>query len=290
MSSPIKSTSRLRILVPTDLSAASRAGLRFAIQWSRQQPVELIFVHVLSIPKPPAWTEKEYKTYFDSQCDQYRQRLKTFVRNVYKQARVHQRTCTLILLEAMSADIAIQDYCRQDGHIDFICMSTRGAGRLKRVFGTHTGNLIIHSKVPVLAVPSTYRSRPIRRMLYAGDMIDYGRELRQVVQFARPLKAGIDLLNFTKAGEMAIDKNRSEKIFKEQLNYPFRIHFRLVNELLSFPANLGKQILAFKPSVVVMFTDQRRSILARIIRPSKAEKLSFDLKTPLLVFAQQTSR
>jgi len=290
MASPTKSTSRLRILVPTDLSIASRAGLRFAIQWSRQQPVELLFVHVLNIPKPPAWTEKEYKTYSDSQCDQHRQRLKTFVRNAYKQARVHQRTCTLILLEGMSADIAIQDYCSQDGHIDFICMSTRGAGRLKRVFGTHTGNLIIHSKVPVLAIPSTYRSRSIRRMLYAGDMIDYDRELRQVVQFARPLKAGIDLLHFTEAGELALDKSITEKIFSEQFNYPFRIHYRQVNELLSFPANLGKQILAFRPSVVVMFTDQRRSILARIIGPSKAEKLSFDLKTPLLVFAQQISR
>ncbi len=290
MPSPIKSTGRLRILVPTDLSAASRAGLRFAIQWSRQQPVELLFVHVLNIPKPPAWTEKEYKIYFDSQCRQYRQGLKTFVRNVYKQTRVPRRNNTFLLLEAISADIAIQDYCRQDGHIDFICMSTRGAGRLKRVFGTHTGNLIIHSKVPVLAVPSTYRSRPVKRILYAGDMIDYDRELRKVVQFGRPLKARIDLLHFTGAEEMQPDKNMTEKIFREQFNYPFRIHFRPVDQLLSFPENIDKQIRAFKPSVVVLFTDQRRSFLARIVNPSKTEKLSFDLKAPLLAFAQQTSR
>jgi nucleotide-binding universal stress UspA family protein len=290
MPSPIKPSTRLRILVPTDLSIASRAGLRFAIQWSRQRPVELIFVHVVNIPKPPAWTEKEYKMYFDSQCNQYRQRLKTFVRNIYKQAGLRQRNSTLLLLEAMSADIAIQDYCSQDGYIDFICMSTRGAGRLKRVFGTHTGNLIIHSKIPVIAVPSAYRSRPIRRILYAGDMIDYDRELRKVVQFARPLKAGIDLLHFTGAGEMPLDKNTTEKIFREQFNYPFRIHFRQADQLLSFPDNIDRQIRAFKPSVVVLFTDQHRCILARILNPSKSEKLSFDLKAPLLVFAQQVSR
>ncbi|HTI92396.1 MAG TPA: universal stress protein [Puia sp.] len=290
MSSPINSARRLRILVPTDLSAASRAGLRFAIQWSRQRPAELLFVHVVNIPKPPAWTEKEYKIYFDSQCSQYRQRLKTFVRNIYRQVGVPQRNSTFLLLEAISADVALQDYCQQDRHIDFICMSTRGAGRMKRLFGTHTGNLITHSKVPVLAVPSTYRARPIRRLLYAGDMIDYDQELRKVLEFARPLNAGIDLLHLTEAGEIALDKKMTEKIFREQFNYPFRIHFRQPDQSLSFPENLNKQILAFKPSVVILFTDQRRSILARIVHPSKAEKLSFDLKAPLLVFSQQISR
>jgi len=41
----------------------------------------------------------------------------------------------------------------------------------------------------------------------------YEREMRKVVQFARPLKAGIDLLHFSEAGEIALDKPMTEKIF-----------------------------------------------------------------------------
>jgi nucleotide-binding universal stress UspA family protein len=41
-----------KILVPTDFSEYSKAGLRFAIQWSAVQKIELIFIHVLHIPRP----------------------------------------------------------------------------------------------------------------------------------------------------------------------------------------------------------------------------------------------
>jgi hypothetical protein len=63
-----------------------------------------------------------------------------------------------------------------------------------------------------------------------------------------------------------------------------RLHFRTTDESLSFARNLGRQIEILKPSVVVLFSDQERSLPARIFDRSRAEKVSFALKAPLLVF------
>jgi len=284
MSPSKKPANRLRILVPTDLSPASTSGIRFAIQWSLQQPVELIFVHVLNTLRAPGWGEDRYAAYASSERARYMGLLEKFVRAVYKRAGVPRRHTSCLLIESMSADVAIQDYCQQDSRIDYICMSTRGAGMVKRIFGTHTGNLITHSKVPVLAIPSAYRSRPVKRILYAGDMTNYQWEISAVVRYARPLKARVDILHFMEDGEVALNTTVTGKVFREQFGYPVQLHFRTTDESLSFARNLGQQIAAFKPSVVVLFTDQSRSVPARIFDPSRAERASFGLKAPLLVF------
>ena len=43
-----------KILVTTDFSAASKSAIRFAIQWSTQQKLQLVFMHVLYIPNRQA--------------------------------------------------------------------------------------------------------------------------------------------------------------------------------------------------------------------------------------------
>lgn len=284
MSVSIKPKKRTRILVPTDLSPASRGGIRFAIQWSRQHPVELVFVYVINMIKPPEWSNERFSAYAAGERARSLQLLERFVRSVFRTARVPQRHTACILLEGISADIALQDYCERDGRFDYVCMSTKGAGLVKRIFGTHTGNMITHSKVPVVAVPSGYRARPIMRVLYAGDMTHYERELPFVVRFAAPLKARMDMLHFMEDGEKVVNGELTGKMMGSQFGYPIRTHFKTLDTTLTFPRNLERQILVFRPSVAVLFTDQTRSVVGRILDRSRAERVSFALKVPLLVF------
>ncbi|MBS1660922.1 MAG: universal stress protein [Bacteroidetes bacterium] len=275
---------RLRVLVPTDLSVASKSGIRFAIQWSRQQDIHLVFVLVISIQQAPAWSQDTFKKYVAHQQAKNFRQLKQFVKKIYERMGLPARNYSCTLIEGMSADIALQEYSRQDGHFDYICMSTRGAGKLKRFFGTHTGNLITHSSIPVLAIPAAYRYRPIRRLLYAGDMFDYQKEMKKVVDFARPFKAAIHLVHFLSEGATPLNPAVTEAVFREQFSYPVSIHFKWPDESLSFAHNLEKQIPLLHPSMVVLFTDIHRSFLQRLLDPSRAERLSFTLKQPLLVF------
>ena len=282
-----KLSKKLRILVPTDLSPASRAGIRYAIQWSLQQPAELVFCYVVNILKPPSWSDARFRTYADSKRAGYMKELKHFVGMVYKRMGSPSKNASFVLLDSISVEIALVDYCRREKNFDYICISTSGAGKMRRIFGTRTGNLITHSEVPVLAVPAQYRSRPIRRLLYAGDMINYFPEMEKVVNFAKPFKAAAHLLHFTEGNEITPDEATTEKVFQQQFGYPIRVHFRPLDQQDSFPHNLDKQIRSIRPSVVVLFTDQHRSLLDYFMSPSRAERVSFALRTPLLVFPKK---
>jgi len=287
MSSLKKRPEKIRIMVPTDLSPASRAGIRYAIQWSRQQPADLVFCYVVNITKPSTWSDARFRTYANSMRTRYMKDLKHFVGMVYKRMGVPVRNASHVLLDSISVDISLVDYCRRERDFDYICISTGGAGLMGRIFGTHTGNLITHSEIPVLAVPAQYRIRPVKRLLYAGDMVNYKYEIEKVVSFAKPFKAETHLLHFTEGGEITPDETTTGKVFQQQFGYPFRVHFRPMDQLLSFSRNLDLQIRSLRPSLVVLFTDQHRSLLDYLMNPSRAERVSFALRTPLLVFPKK---
>ena len=273
-----------KILVPTDFSENSKAGLRFALQWSTVEKIELVFVHVLHIPRQLQWTDAHFSMYSKKEKETYKEKLKKFVSDVYQRLNIQQGKCSWIVIDGFSPELAIIDYCNHRGDIDFICISTLGAGGLKKILGTNTGNLITKSKVPVIAIPADYKIKPFTSLMYAADFHNYKKEFKQVVDFARPLKIPVDILHFAWPDEAIPDKEIIESGIKKEFRYPAKLHIEKCDATHSLVENLQKQIEVSKPSVTVMFTDQGRTLFQRIFLSSKAEQLSFHLKVPLLVF------
>ncbi|MES1159938.1 MAG: universal stress protein [Bacteroidota bacterium] len=276
----------IRILVPTDFSTASRTGLRFAIQWSRQQEVKITFVHVLHIPHPTAWSDRQFHAFAAAEKIRCREKLDKFVSETFRKLDMADVSHSRLILEGASPDIAICDYCRQHPEIDFICMGTRGAGKLKKIWGTHTGNLITHSPVPVIAVPGNYRIRPVTRLLYATDLSSYKEELKKVAAIATPLKATVNVLHLTQPGEVKLDRELIEEVFSRDFRYDLKFNFKTEDPGRTQVGNLQHEIATLRPSLVIMFTHQDRNLFQRIFFPSRTESLAFDLKTPLLVFGK----
>lgn len=276
----------IRILVPTDLSTASRPGLRFAIQWSKQQEAKITFVHVLYIPRPTAWSDKQFQAFAAAEKIRCRQKLDKFVSDTFRKLDTVDVSHSRLILEGASPDIVLCDYCRQHPETDFICMGTRGAGKLKKIWGTHTGNLITHSPVPVIAVPENYRTRPVTRLLYATDLSGYKDELKKVAAFATPLKATVNVLHLTLPGEVKLDRELMEEVFKRDYSCDLKFNFRTTDPGQTLVGNLQHEIANLRPSLVIMFTDRDRTLFQRIFFPSRSESLAFDLKTPLLVFGK----
>jgi nucleotide-binding universal stress UspA family protein len=275
-----------KVLVPTDFSANSKAGLRFALQWSTLEKLELVFVHVLNILRPPQWTDSYFLKYKQQEKEKYSEKLEKFVTNVCKGMTVKPGDYSCTIIEGFSADLAIMEYCRRHNDIDFICISTRGAGRFQRILGTNTGNLITKSKVPVIAIPQNYKVKPFKHLLYAADFHHYRQELKKVVSFARPLKTSVEILHFTWPDEVLPDKELIEALIKKEFKFPLKLHFERTDARYSVVQNLQKQIRALKPSVAIMFTDQNRTLFQKVFLSSKTEQLSFQLKVPLLVFSK----
>jgi len=206
------------------------------------------------------------------------------VSDVYERMGRKQEKYSCVVIEGFSPDVAILNYCRHRSDIDFICIATRGAGRLKRLLGTNTGNIITKSNVPVIAIPENYQAKAFERLIYAADFHHYKQELGKVVNFARPLKMPVEVVHFSWPDEVRLDKEIIESGITKEFGYPVKLHIEQSDAVHSLVQNLEKQIEVLKPSMAIMFTNQSRSLFQKIFLSSKAEQLSFDLKIPLLVF------
>jgi len=273
-----------KILVPTDFSANSISGVRFAIQWASQQKLELVFIHVLHLLRPTQWSDAYFKKYAADQEQECLDKISQLIAGIYSKMAITPGKYKCIVQKGISADISLMDYCRENPGIDCICLSTRGAGKFKKILGTHTGNLITKAGVAVLAIPKNYRAANISHVLYATDFKNYTQEFAKVVQFAKPLKAMVEILHITWPNEISLEKSTMEAVFKKQFKYPLQLHMVKADASFSVVEQLQKQIALLKPSVVIMFTEQRKTFFQRLFLSSKSEELSFESKVPLLVF------
>ena len=276
----------LTILVPTDFSAASRAGLRFAIQWARQTRAQLTFVHVFRPSRLTRWSETEYESFASSETALYQKRLERFVSETYRRMNVKPGRHTCLLLDGVSVEAALMDHCLKYPEVDYICMGTRGAGRLKKILGTHTGNLILHAPVPVISVPSGYRARPVTSLLYATDLLRHKDEITRIVALAKTLKMSVEVLHLSPPGEPVPDIRHLGRVWTEQFGFDLKVDFRRLDITRSLASNLEEYIQKYRPSLLVLFTDRTRSPFEKVFFPSKAEALSFRIKVPLLAFGQ----
>lgn len=273
-----------KILVPTDFSANSKSGVRFAIRWANQQKVELVFIHVLYILRATRWSDAYFEKYAAQEEAHCRSKFEKFIASIYSSMNIKPGKHSFVIIQGISADVSLLDYCRKTPGIDYICISTRGAGKFKKIFGTNTGNLITKSPVPVMVVPKDYRGAPLKSVMYAADLRNYSEEIQRVVDFALPFKANIDVLNFTWPDEITFDEKIIKAASGKKYKYGMKVHFEKNDAVHSLIQNIQRQIQIRKPSVVIMFTNQKRTFFQRLFLSSKAEDLSFQAKVPLLVF------
>lgn len=236
------------------------------------------------------WTDSYYLRFAEKETEIHRRKLEKFVNSVCKAVKIKPARYFCTVIRGFSADLAIMEYCRQRGDIDFICMSTAGAGGFKKILGTNTGNLITKSEVPVIAIPRNYKIKPITQVVYATDFYNCKEELKEVVNFARPLKTDVEVLHFTWPDEAMPDKEIIESGMRDLFKFPLKLHFKKPDIRNSLIGNLQKYIQVVKPSLAIMFTNQNRTLFQKIFLSSKAEQLSFQLKVPLLVFNKKVDQ
>jgi len=141
----------MKILVTTDFSANSKAGMRFAISLANIRKAELLFFHSYFLPKPANLADVDYPIYAKGVNKKLSIKLTNLVESIYKLMKMTPGKYKCLAVEGMIPESNIMDYA-SNNPVDFICMSTRGAGKLKKIFGTTAGNLITKSNTPVIAI------------------------------------------------------------------------------------------------------------------------------------------
>jgi len=274
-----------KILVTTDFSVNSKAGLRFAIKLASQYKCELTFLHITYIMKPTSWHDKKFAEYEKTQVEKMLRDLNSLVNSVYKNMKISPFKKNCIIINSINVSKSIRHHALKNNY-SFICLSTRGAGSIKKYFGTNTSNLIIFSETPVIAVPENYRSARISNILYASDLSDLEKEIQQVVDFAKPLKAKVELLHLNSPAEIMTDTKIIETAVKKFSKYDVKLNLENCSVVGSFISNIETAVSLSKPSMLVMFTQKNRTFFQRLFTPSKTVEYSFNPKVPLMVFVK----
>lgn len=271
-----------KILVTTDFSPNSKAGIRFAIQLASQHNYELTFFHSHHLAKPTGWNDKVYATFEKTESEKIRKKLGDFVRAVYRSTRIKPGQIRCVSRSSFVADSNIMNYA-VEGKFSFICISRSGEGKFTKLFGTNTTNLVEQSEVPVIAVPNNYRRSKISDMLFAADLSDINNELQQVVDFARPIAARIKLLHFKEVSDTADDLAKMEKAVGQFHKDAIQLQVEDYDYSGTLISNMEKVIEKSKLSMLVMFSQQKRGFLEKLFRTSNASALSLHSKLPLLI-------
>lgn len=275
-----------RILVTTDLSKNSRAGIRFAIQMASQSPSALVFYHAMELLRPTKWKNERFDKFAEEELTSARQNLESFVKGVYRQIGKKASKYACVVEVASEPDNAIVSYADR-GKFDFVCMSTRGAGALRRLIGTSTSAVLRHARTPVFVIPRNYRREPIKRVLYSSDLNSLDKELKTVKEFSATVKAKISVLHYDFLQQVQEVNEKLENVARRYRGKGVEFHFQKFQIENSLSAHLKTAIVKYRPSVVILFTNQNRDLFDRLFLSSKSAAASFDSTKPLLVFSKK---
>ncbi len=274
------------ILVTTDLSANSRAALRFAFQLASQNGSKLVFYHMFTVLKPTRWSERRYNAFVTQEAEEALKRLKEFVAAEGRRAGVNPARLECVAENGSSVDQAIIDYAQQT-RARYVCLSTHGAGLLRKVLGTVATLVLTRSPIPVLIVPSKWRKTPVRRLLYASDFNNLGYELKKVNDFARPLRAPVMVYHYDYLLHVKENLDKLKKTVSAYKTAGVTFHFQRQNIENSLAFHIQHDVRRAKASMVALFTKQNRGWYERIFLSSQSAELSLATTVPLIIFRKK---
>ncbi len=272
-----------KVLVTTDFSSNSKAGIKFAIQLAKQSKCELVFYHNIEILQPTSWSPEKYHAFAKIENERATKKLELFVKGVYKTMKVAPGKNTYITEIGVNVSELTIAYAKKT-KANFICLGTRGASGVKKLFGTHASNLINHSPIPVFAIPKSYKTSTIKNIWYSSDFENVAKEISHIEPVAKSLKANIDVHHYNYLLSDPATKNMLEAAAKKLKNKTISFVFHKLGLDYSLTHYLEKDVKKTKPSIVALFTKQNRNWFSRLFLGSNSTEMSFATHTPLLIF------
>ena len=272
-----------KILVTTDLSSNSKSAMRFAIQLASQSGYSLTFFHAYHILRPTRWSEASFVSFEKSESTQITRKLHKLVSQVYQSLGLAGEEPHCVAKSGAYADREIIKYANEHNY-DFICISRSGHGKTTRLFGSNTSSLIKKSKVPVIAIPDHYKRARISAVTYLSDLANLDNELKKVSGFAQSLDAKVEMLHFKVPVDYLTNASQLSSIQDKLAKYGVNAHYEPLNYEKTLIENIMKVIKRSRPSMLIMFTDQKRTLFEKIFMSSISAEFSSMTKIPLLIF------
>lgn len=275
------------ILVPIDFSKCSLSAINYAIQYAEETGSKLVFFHSTFIFIP---TSTSVSVYFDSvnsdKIDKMK-KLETFIENAYKSQSIKRneaRTKLVVRFGVSPVDNILEMIHEQ--FIDMVIMGTHGASGLKKIFGNNTTKIIEQAICPVLAIPTRFKFKGIKKILYAASNIHtLQKELKQIIPFAEQFNSVVDVVhlieNKSKIKVANLDADTILNKLISSLKYPGMRLYIIDTGSGSIMAGLEKSVKNRTPDIIIMRTRQQ-GLFDKLFNRSKTKEMAFHLETPLL--------
>jgi len=159
-----------KILVPTDFSNNAYNALEYAIQFSQPFNATLALYHTYRVMSTTGsfTTVKGY-------IEEDNQKRLTMTKE-----KIVSRFGEDISIQSAAIEgdmISVISNVADKKDFDLIVMGTKGATGLKEIFlGSNTASLMQNTQTPVLAIPTDYEYKPIKRIVFAVDNKDIKEE------------------------------------------------------------------------------------------------------------------
>jgi len=262
-----------RILVPTDLSAASLPALHFARVLHRQFGGEVHVLHAQHFEMPPYFSSGQIES------------LRREIRNSAKAAREHLRKESTAAL-GFEAEVAIVEKPPVEGILEaaanldagLIVMGTHGRRGADRFWLGSVAERVLHeSTIPILAVRQGITAAPLSHVLCPVSFTDLSRQsLEYAVAMAEAGKLRLTVLHALEEGDRPLDCAL----------VPPEVRERCRIEELTYPGNAAKAILSAanesKPDLIVMGAERKSSVFGELFS-STTERVMQWAEAPLLV-------
>ncbi len=267
------------ILFPTDFSDTSEKALPFALELARRNKASISMVHTIEEPYDFAPMLEDVKKQVNRKVETlFNDKLEEIAENSdYKELDIDTR------IQNGRVSLAILEETKQS-KADLVVMGTTGASGLEKVlFGSNASEIILQSKVPVLAVPENSGYNGLDHITFLTDYNDGDlKALQQTAELAKLFNSKITVLHI--AGERNLKTEIMHRGFKEiaskQVTYK-DIDYELVIQN-TFIAGVA-DFLETHPSSLVTMVRYRKPFFTKFLNKDHSKELGFYSKIPLLV-------
>ncbi|WP_270089281.1 universal stress protein [Sphingobacterium sp. SYP-B4668] len=272
-----------KILVATDLSAGSTSAIHFAYKLSQLKGATLIIVHVYHLLKPKSWRPHRFENYRQVRREFILTKLNKFLNRIFSNIEAPAVNFEIDL--QMNPNIVTTILrCVSKHKCTCICLGIQGGGRLKKTIGASANKLIAKSPVPVISVPSFYKTKTIDSICYASDMTNYQKEIKKIVEFVKTLNFEIKLLHIVSPREIMLKATLLEARLFKRIGVAVKVKYALRTSTNTIIEDIDLAVRKIRPSLVVFFINKSKHYLNPILYTSTTHELSRLRKIPILTY------
>lgn len=270
-----------KILFPTDFSRASLNAFVYALHLAKKINAQIITLHVYEFP---VGTPNDN---FDFLLENYNigkwgvfENFKSEVpklRKIAEKEHLDKVDISHVLERGNVVDEIIHTAAKEK--VDLIVLGTKGATGLKEIFlGTIAEKVIKRSKHTVIAVPSNYKFKPIKKILFLTEYEKMEMTLlKKVVDFANVLGASINVLEVSKHDERPFEDFKNK--WRDHFNH-IDITFSYINT--NATEEMILEFINYQKINMAAMAIHHKNLFEKLFLVSISKKMAFHSTVPIL--------